>query len=180
MVILALIVGTLHQLIVQALYLGLEFMDIFECGLGLLSYGAGIGQLHYLRQITDGHLLGYRHCARCRLLQSGNDLEHGGLAGTVFTHQGNTVLVTYHVADIMKQRARPELYLKILDRKHFVLCKQLGGINTLLYKFCNLVHYTLTVLGICYAEPLGGGIQNLDGCSAVIDKLIHHERDKVL
>ena len=177
-ILLTLVIGALHHLIVQTLNLGLEFVNILECGLGLLSDGACIGQFHYLRQITDGHLLGYGNGARCGLLQSGDYLKHGRFARTVLTHQGNTVLVTYNVADIMEQGAGPELYLKILDRKH--LCEQFGGIDALLYKFCDLVNYTLTVLSVCYAEPLGGGIKNLDGSSTVIDKLIDHERDEIL
>ena len=153
-------------------------MDILKGCLGLLSYRAGIGQFHNLRKITYGHLLGYGYGARCGLLQSGNDLKHGRFARTVLTHQGNTVLVTYYVADVMKQGTGPELNLKILYRKH--LCKQLGGINALLYKFCNLVYNTLAVLCVCYAEPLGGCVKNLNGCSSVIDQLIHHKRDEIL
>ena len=151
-ILLTLVIGALHHLIVQTLNLCLEFVNILECGLGLLSDGACIGQFHNLRQITYGHLLGYGNGARCGLLQSGNDLKHGRFARTVLTHQGYTVLVTYNVADIMEQRTGSELYLKILDRKH--LCEQLGGIYALLYKFCNLVDHTLTILGICNAEPL--------------------------
>ena len=86
-------------------------MDILKGCLGLLSYRSGIGQFHNLRQITYGHLLGYGHGARCGLLKSGDYLKHGRFARTVLTHQGNTVLVTYHVADVMEQGAGPELNL---------------------------------------------------------------------
>ena len=58
-ILLTLIIRTLHHLVVQVLNLGLEFMDILKGGLGLLSYGACIGQFHNLGQITYGHLLGY-------------------------------------------------------------------------------------------------------------------------
>lgn len=153
-------------------------MDILKGCLGLLSDGACIGQFHNLWQITYGHLLGYGYGARCRLLKSGDYLKHGRFARTVLTHQGNTVLVTYHVADVMEQGTGPELNLKILYRKH--LRKQLGGIDALLYKFCNLIHYTLTVLGICHAEPLRCGVKDLNCSGSVIDKLINHERNEVL
>ena len=98
--------------------------------------------------------------------------------GSFTSGQGNTVLVTYYVADVMEQGAGPELNLKILYRKH--LRKQFGGINALLYKFSNLIHNTLTVLGICHAEPLRCGVKDLNCSGSVIDKLINHERNEVL
>ena len=180
MILLALIIRTLNQLVIKPLYLGLQVMQIFKSSLSLLSDSACIGQFHYLRQITYCHLLGYGYSARCRLLQSGNNLKHGRFARTVLTHQGNTVLVTYHVADVMKQGAGPELNLKILYRKHFLLSKQLGGIYALLYKICNLIDHTLTVLCVCNAKPLGGGVKHLNGSSTVIYQFIHHERNEIL
>ena len=177
MILLTLIIRALHHLVVQTLNLGLELVYILKGGLGLLPDRTCIGQFHYLRQVTDGHLLWYGDRARCGLLHTGNNLKHGRFARTVLAHQGNTVLVTYNVADIMKQRTGAELYFKILYRKHL---EQLGGIDTLFYKFCNLIDNTLTVLGICYAEPLGCSVEHLDGCGTVIDKLIHHERNEIL
>ena len=58
-ILLTLVIGTLHHLVVQALYLLLELMYILKGSLGLLTDRACIGQLHNLRQITYGHLLGY-------------------------------------------------------------------------------------------------------------------------
>ena len=147
MVLLTLVVRTLHQLVVQPLYLSLKSVQILKRRLSLLTYRAGIGQFHDLRQVTYGHLLGNGYRARSRLLQTGYDLEHGGLARSVLTHKGNTVLVTYHVADIMKERARPELNLKILYRKHLE--------PVLMQKVWRDRHPPLPVLQSCRQHPDG-------------------------
>ena len=56
--------------------------------------------------------------------------------------------------------------------------EQLRRILTRIHQSLNLVDYTLTVFGISHTEPLAGCIEHFAGSSAIVNQLIHHQRDE--
>ena len=58
--------------------------------------------------------------------------------------------------------------------------EQLRRILTRIHQSLNLVDYTLTVFGISHTEPLAGCIEHFAGSSAIVNQLIHHQRNKEL
>ncbi len=56
--------------------------------------------------------------------------------------------------------------------------EQLRRILARIHQSLNLVDYTLTVFGISHTEPLAGCIEHFAGSSAIVNQLIHHQRDE--
>src|SRR5699024_3994943 len=56
--------------------------------------------------------------------------------------------------------------------------EQLRRILARIHQSLNLVDYTLTVFGISHTEPLAGCIKHFAGSSAIVNQLIHHQRDE--
>ena len=108
------VVGALGHLLLHLVEL---LLDMYMSGKGLarfLAHSGVILKFHHLWQIAHGRAVGHRHCTGCRLLQATEYFQHGGLSGTVLTHEGHTVSVVDDKADIMEQRPGTKLHLEIL------------------------------------------------------------------
>ena len=105
-----LVVRTLGQLLVQACDAVAQLVDVCESQFGLLHHRPLIAQHHHLGQIAYGALARHADRARRGRLQSGQNLEHGGLAGPVLAHQGDAVLTVDDEAHVLEQRRGIELY----------------------------------------------------------------------
>jgi len=96
------IIGTVRQLPVHPLQIGLQLKDMLESLLGLLHHSMRIREYHHLRQIADSYLFGNGNYTRCRALQTGQNFKHGRFTGSVLTHQGNTVFLVNNVRHVRK------------------------------------------------------------------------------
>ena len=108
LVIVTLVIGTLSQLPVDALDIGLQLMDVRKGLFSLLHHRTAIGQLHHLRQVADSTIAWHRNHALRRLLQACQDFQHGRLACTILTHQRNAVFLVDYIRNIFKQRSSVE------------------------------------------------------------------------
>ena len=81
-----LIVGTIGHLLLHLLQTFGHGRMVVESFARLIKHRSVVGNLHHLRQVTDGAAIGHVHTARCGLLQSIKQFEHGRLAGTVLTY----------------------------------------------------------------------------------------------
>ena len=109
-VVIALIVGTLAELLLHTRYAVGHLLDVGEGLLSLLTHRGVVLQNHNLRQIAYGALAGHAHGACRGLLHATQDLEHRRFAGTILTDKGNTVFVVDDKGRIAKQGFYAKLY----------------------------------------------------------------------
>ncbi len=104
------IVGALGKFLTHLVEPALHFVDMRENLSNFFGNGEGVFKHHLLRQIADSDVGRYGHTARCRFLQTGNDLKHGRLSGTVLTHKGNLVFRVYDIIDVVEKYLRSKFY----------------------------------------------------------------------
>ena len=63
-------------------------------------------------------------------------------------------------------------------RRRGVGLEQMLGVQAAGYQRLNLFYHGRPVFGVGDAEPLARGVQHLHGGGAVLDELVHHERDE--
>ena len=117
-IVVALIVGTLVQLLLHALNAVGHLLDVSKGFLGLLAHGGVVLKYHHLGQITHRGIRTRAHRARRWLLFATEHLEERRFAGTVLTHQGHTVLIVNHEGGVAKQGLHPEFHLQTFYRYH--------------------------------------------------------------
>ena len=110
-VVLTVVIRPVGQFLIQAVQPLLHLTDVGKSLLGLLAHRALVAQHHHLGEVADGGIAGHRHRARSGLLQSGYDFQHGGLPGSVLSHEGNTVFVVNDIRNVLEQRGGAELHL---------------------------------------------------------------------
>ena len=107
----ALIIRAISHFLLHFVELGLHLRVVGESLAGLLLDGSIVLEFHHLRQVTDGRVIRHSHHARRRLLQATENLQHGRLARTILTDEGNTVSVIDHETHIVEQRLHTEFHL---------------------------------------------------------------------
>ena len=105
-----LVVRALGHLQLKVHQAGSQLVDMGEGRLCLLAHRAGIGQAHHLGQVTDGTLARQADRAGGGMLLTGQNLEQGGLSGTVLAHEGDAVLAVDDEAHVLKQGRGIELH----------------------------------------------------------------------
>ena len=113
-----LVVGALGQLMVHPVQFVLHLVDVAEGQLGFLANGAFVGQLHHLRQVADSGFARDADGAASGLLQTGDYLQHGALAGSVLSDKGNAVAGVNYITNPCEQRLGTEFDKKIVNGNH--------------------------------------------------------------
>ena len=111
LVLLALVVGALGQLVVHLLDACLQLADVLESLLGLLHHRARIAEHHHLWQVSHRNVFGYGHTSTRGRLQTGQYLQQGAFARTIFANQSNAVFLVDHKRHIRKQWLSGKLHL---------------------------------------------------------------------
>ena len=109
-IVVALIIGTLSQLLVHLVNALLHLPDIGECLLSLLPDGGIVLQVHHLRQIADSSVGRHADHTTGGLLLSAKYFQECRFPSAVLTHQGNTVTIVHHKTGIGEQRLSTEFY----------------------------------------------------------------------
>ena len=104
------VIRTVCQFLIHPVEPFLHLADMGKSLFRLFTHRMLVAQHHHLRQIADGGTAGNSHRSRSGLLQSGYNLQHGGLPGPVLAHKGDTVFVIDDIRNVLKQRGRPELH----------------------------------------------------------------------
>ena len=120
LIVLAFVVGTVGQLLVHALDVGLHLEDVFEGQFGFLHHRPLVAQHHHLRQVADGTFAGDGYRTRRGVLQSGQYLQHGRFARSVLAHKGDAVFLVDDVGHVFEQRRGVEFHFQSFYRYHRV------------------------------------------------------------
>ena len=110
-IVIALVVGALAKFALHTVNALLQARGVAESLARFLLHGGIIGQLHHLRQITDGGVVRNAHHATRRLLLTTQNLQQRRLTGPVLAHKCNAVAVVHHEACLAEQRLHPKLHL---------------------------------------------------------------------
>ena len=107
-----LVIGVRHagvaQAVLDVVHLRLHVQERLEGAARFLEHRpARVGQA-VLRQVADGEARRFDDGARVRVLEAGQHLEQGGLAGAVRAAEADTVAVPDLPGDVFEQRADPE------------------------------------------------------------------------
>ena len=113
-----LVVGTFGYLGGEAFLLTFQVVEGAEGREGLLEDGAHTVGHHLLRQVAHRLARGDDEGAALRLLPATENLEEGGLAGTVHAHETYTVVVADVEGDVVKEVGAGELYRQIIYTDH--------------------------------------------------------------
>ena len=118
LVVVRLVVGSFGQFGVHTLDARLQFKNVGKSLLGLLHHGAGVGQVHLLRQIPHGKVFRHVHPARGRRLQPGYDFQHGRFARPILPDQGDAITLVDDISDVIEQRISTKSDRKSFYRYH--------------------------------------------------------------
>ena len=92
-VVLALIVGAFGQLAVKVVKVSLHFVQVGKGLACLFKHGASVLGHEVLRQVGYHSVFWGRHRTTCGFAHTGQNLEQGAFACTIFAHQGYAVVV---------------------------------------------------------------------------------------
>ena len=98
----ALVVGAGRELVVDAVDLRLDFMEMGERLACFVEHGALVFGKEVLGEVSHDAVLGHRDGAACGCAYAGQDLEQGALAGSVLAHESYAVLRVYLEGDVFK------------------------------------------------------------------------------
>ena len=115
---LRIIIGPVGQFLVHPVETLLHLEDMFKCHLGLFHHRTGIAQHHHLRQIAYRNVPLHSYRTLGRALFTRQNLQHGRLAGTVFTDQGYAVFLIDDKRNIFKQRCYTKLNFQSFYGNH--------------------------------------------------------------
>jgi hypothetical protein len=105
----AVIVGTVGDLVVEIVDLPFEPEQGFEGQAGFFPHIPGVGDVHHLREVADGQLLGHGDLSGGRLVDAGDDFQEGGLAGAVLAGKANAVTGIDQKTDLPEKLKTPEM-----------------------------------------------------------------------
>lgn len=88
----------------------LDFEQVFEGPRRLLDERAPVLHLKVLGQIPHFPAFAHGHAPPRGRTHSGDDLQQGRFARSVFAHQGDPVLVADREGDVFEKRRAAELY----------------------------------------------------------------------
>ena len=101
-VIVALVVGARRELVVDAVDLSLDLVEVGKCLARLLEYGSPVFGHQVLRQVGNDAIFRSRNATPCGRSHAGYDLEQGALACAILTHEGYTVLLIDLEGDVFE------------------------------------------------------------------------------
>ena len=104
--------------------LSLEYF--FLAGNHFVENGAILHLDRLLLKVAHAHAFAEDDAARIGVLVSGDDLQHGGLAGTVRPHKGQTIVSHKPKARVGEQSSPAEAFRKMVDL-HNHMSKLLWG-----------------------------------------------------
>ena len=107
---LAFVVGAGRELLVERRDPPLDFEQVFEGPRRLLDERAPVLHLKVLGQIPHFPAFAHGHAPPRGRTHSGDDLQQGRFARSVFAHQGDPVLVADREGDVFEKRRAAELY----------------------------------------------------------------------
>ena len=117
-VVVALVVGALHELGVERLDFALHVFEVFEGLTGFLKDGAAVLGHQVLRQVGNDGVFGRADVSAGGLAHTGEDFEQRGLTGTVFSHQGDAVFLVDLERDVFEQCGAAKLDGEAINGYH--------------------------------------------------------------
>ena len=105
----ALVVGAGSELVVDAVDLRLDFMEMGERLARFVEHGALVFGKEVLGEVGHDAVFGRRNGAACGCADAGQDLEQRALAGSVLAHESYAVLGVYLEGDVFKKGGAAEL-----------------------------------------------------------------------
>ena len=119
-VVVALVVGALHELGIERFDLALHVFEVFEGLAGFLKDSAAVLGHQVLRQVGNDGVFGRADVAAGGLAHAGENFEQRGLTGTVFSHQGDAVFLVDLKRDVFEKCGSAKLDGEAINGYHEV------------------------------------------------------------